>query len=106
QHRPTRQGAALPSAPSRRPCFMNPQLSVVIPVFNEQDNIGPLLQEVALALRDAVSFEILCVDDQSEDGTPLVLRQQQQALPMLRVLRHRQRAGQSTAIRNGVKAAR
>lgn len=84
---------------------MTAQLSIVIPVFNEQDNIGPLLQEVALTLQDTVAFEILCVDDHSEDRTLSTLRQLQQSLPMLRVLQHQQRAGQSTAVRNGVKAA-
>lgn len=85
---------------------MTAQLSIVIPVFNEQDNIGPLLQEVAQTLQDTVAFEILCVDDHSEDRTLSTLRQLQQSLPMLRVLQHQQRAGQSTAVRNGVKAAR
>lgn len=85
---------------------MTPQLSVVIPVFNEQDNIGPLLQEVAVALQDVEPFEIICVDDHSQDGTLAVLQQLRPHLPMLRVIQHRQRAGQSTAVRNGVKAAR
>lgn len=84
---------------------MNVQLSVVIPVFNEQHNIGPLLQEVAVALRD-IDFEILCVNDDSQDDTLQVLQRMRHSLPMLRVLHHRQRAGQSTAVRNGVKAAR
>ncbi len=85
---------------------MNVQLSVVIPVFNEQHNIGPLLQEVVAALGDATAFEIICVDDHSEDDTLQVLQKARDALPMLRVLQHRNRAGQSTAVRNGVKAAR
>ena len=40
-----------------------PQLSVVVPVFNERDNIPPLLAEIAAALRGRVDFEIVYVDD-------------------------------------------
>lgn len=45
-----------------------PELSVVVPVFNEQDNIPPLLAEIAAALRGRVDFEIVYVDDASRDG--------------------------------------
>ena len=48
-------------------------LSVVIPVFNERDNIGPLVHEVVGRLRDRVAFDIICVDDDSEDDTRDVL---------------------------------
>ncbi len=82
-----------------------PALSVVIPVFNERGNIGPLVQEVVQHLRGRVDFEIVCVDDQSGDDTLQVLAALQPAVPELRVLAHRQRCGQSTAIRTGVRHA-
>lgn len=78
-------------------------LSVVIPVFNEQDNIAPLVREVVQHLRGRVSFAVLCVDDGSDDATPDVLASLQGEIPELRVLTHRQRCGQSAAIRTGVK---
>ncbi|MDT0945831.1 sigma 54-interacting transcriptional regulator, partial [Staphylococcus pseudintermedius] len=46
-----------------------PQLSVVVPVFNEQDNVAPLVQEITAALRGVTDFEIVYVDDHSRDGT-------------------------------------
>ena len=42
-------------------------LSIVIPVFNERGNIGPLVQEVVQHLRGRIPFDIVCVDDQSQD---------------------------------------
>lgn len=83
-----------------------PELSVVVPVHNEQDNIAPLVGEIVAALRGAIAFEIVYVDDLSRDGSVATLQTLQTSTPELRVLRHLQQAGQSTAIRNGVKAAR
>jgi len=84
----------------------DPSLSVVVPVYNEQDNIAPLVGEIVAALRGRVSFEIIHVDDASSDATADALRAAMRVTPELRVIRHQQRAGQSTAVRNGVKAAR
>lgn len=80
-------------------------LSVVIPVFNERDNIGPLVHEVVRHLRGRVAFDIVCVDDHSEDDTRDVLVGLKAEVPELRVLLHHQRSGQSAAIRTGVKHA-
>lgn len=84
----------------------SPALSVVVPVFNEQDNIAPLVAEIVAALRGRVDFEIVYVDDRSRDGTFDALLRLKAQTPELRVLRHATQSGQSTAIRNGVKAAR
>ena len=83
-----------------------PDLSVVVPVFNERDNIPPLLAEIAAALRGRADFEIVYVDDASRDDSLDVLRNAKSAYPELRVVHHVSQSGQSTAIRNGVKAAR
>src|SRR3546814_1688661 len=88
-----------------------PLLSVVVPVFNEQDNVAPLVREIVAALRgrapeDGGDFEIVYVDDHSSDGTLAALRGLKSEVPELRVLRHVAQSGQSTAIRTGVKAAR
>jgi dolichol-phosphate mannosyltransferase len=83
-----------------------PALSVVVPVFNERDNIPPLLAEIATALRGRVEFEVVYVDDASRDDSLAVLAAARSRHPELRVIRHLQQSGQSTAIRNGVKAAR
>jgi dolichol-phosphate mannosyltransferase len=83
-----------------------PELSVVVPVFNERDNIPPLLAEIATALRGKADFEIVYVDDDSTDDSRAVLAAQKAAYPELRVLHHVSRSGQSTAVWNGVRAAR
>jgi dolichol-phosphate mannosyltransferase len=85
---------------------MTPELSVVVPVFDEQDNVAPLVHEIVAALRGRVPFEILFVDDHSHDGTLAALQALRTEVPELRVLHHAQQSGQSTAIRTGVKAAR
>ena len=83
-----------------------PELSVVVPVFNEQDNVAPLVGEIVAALRGAVPFEIVYVDDKSRDKTLEVLKGLMANTPELRVVQHLDQSGQSTAVRNGVKAAR
>ncbi len=83
-----------------------PDLSVVVPVFNERDNIPPLLAEITAALRGRADFEIVYVDDASKDDSLAVLAEAKKQYPELRVVRHVSQSGQSTAIRNGVRAAR
>lgn len=83
-----------------------PQLSVVVPVFNERDNVKPLIDEIVVALRGRHDFEIVYVDDCSKDDSLAVLQGLRAAVPELRIIRHLSQSGQSTAVRNGVKAAR
>jgi len=83
-----------------------PQVSVVVPVFNEQDNIAPLVHEITAALRGLLLFEIIYVDDCSKDDSREILKQLRTTVPELRVFGHTRQSGQSTAIRNGVKQAR
>ncbi|PZO09823.1 MAG: dolichol-phosphate mannosyltransferase [Lysobacteraceae bacterium] len=83
-----------------------PQLSVVIPAFNEAGNVAALLAETLAALRGVVAFEVIFVDDHSRDGTLAALQAAKADTPELRVIAHATQSGQSTAIRTGVKAAR
>jgi len=82
-----------------------PEMSVVVPVKNEAENIQPLIEEICAALEGKISFEIVYVDDGSDDETPQKLRDMQAKLDNLRVVTHRQSCGQSTAVRTGVKQA-
>jgi dolichol-phosphate mannosyltransferase len=82
------------------------ELSVVIPVKNEAGNIAPLVAEIADALDGGIEYEILYVDDGSEDSTAAEIRRLQASLPQLRLVRHTSSCGQSAAIHSGVKAAR
>ncbi|HKE44519.1 MAG TPA: glycosyltransferase family 2 protein [Steroidobacteraceae bacterium] len=86
---------------------MQPEVSVVIPVCNEAENIEPLAREIDAALRGRVPFEIIYVDDGSTDATADIARRlRERELPNLRLLRHSFRSGQSAAVRSGVAAAR
>ncbi len=80
-------------------------LSVVIPVKNEAGNIAPLVGEIAAALDALAGYEIVYVDDGSEDATAAEIGRLQAGMPQLRLVRHARSCGQSAAIRSGVKAA-
>ncbi len=82
-----------------------PEIAVVVPAHNEAENVGPLIDEIATALKDR-SFEMIFVDDGSTDATPQSLVTAGSAHPELRVVRHRRACGQSTAVVSGVRAAR
>ena len=82
-----------------------PDISVVVPVHDEQGAAGPLAREIAAAFAGR-SYEMLFVDDASKDGTLAELRALMAELPALRVLSHASNAGQSRAVRTGVLAAR
>ncbi|MBV9860026.1 MAG: glycosyltransferase family 2 protein [Alphaproteobacteria bacterium] len=81
-------------------------LSLVIPVKNEADNIAPLAAEIRAALHGRLAYEIVYVDDGSTDTTAGEIRRAQQSSPEVRLLRHARGCGQSAAIRTGVRAAR
>jgi dolichol-phosphate mannosyltransferase len=81
-------------------------LSVVIPVKNEAENIAPLVGEIRGALDGFIGYEILFIDDGSDDATAAEISRLAAATPGLRLLRHAQSCGQSAAIRTGVRAAR
>ena len=82
------------------------ELSVVVPVRDEADNIAPLIDEIRASLDGVLVYEIVCVDDGSKDATPDRLDEARATCPGLRVIRHRECCGQSAAIRTGVEAAR
>src|SRR5260370_9025766 len=81
-------------------------LSVVIPVKDEAANVAPLVAELRAALDGFLDYEIVFVDDGSEDGTAAEVARLQAEAPHLRLLRHMRSCGQSAAIRSGVRATR
>jgi len=82
-----------------------PDISIVVPVCDEEGAAAPLAREIADAFAGR-RVEIIFVDDASGDGTRASLLAAAPALPALRVLWHGRNAGQSRAIRTGVSAAR
>jgi dolichol-phosphate mannosyltransferase len=81
-------------------------LSVVIPVHNESDNVLPLTEEVVAALEGRYDYEVVLVDDGSDDDTPARLADAARRFPRVRIVRHARRSGQSTALSTGVRFAR
>jgi dolichol-phosphate mannosyltransferase len=82
-----------------------PEISVVVPVFNEEGAAAPLAEEIAAAFAGR-DHEIIFVNDASRDGTLDRLTALKARLPQLRVLTHRRNSGQSRSVRTGVLAAR
>ena len=80
-------------------------ISVVVPVKDEEKNVAPLANEIAAAIANEPSAEIIFVDDGSTDATPDMLVNLKQRLPQLRVIRHARNLGQSRSILTGVRAA-
>lgn len=83
-----------------------PLLAIIVPVKNEAENILPLIAEIQASLSGRADFEIIYVDDGSNDQTPARLRDAARLHANLRVLRHRLSCGQSAAVASGVRAAR
>ena len=78
-----------------------PELSVVVPTFNERDNV-PLLVERLKAVLDGIDWEAVFVDDDSPDGTATVAGDLAQQDPRIRVIRRVGRRGLSTAVVEGI----
>jgi dolichol-phosphate mannosyltransferase len=82
----------------------SPELVVVVPTFNERDNIAPLLQKLTEALRD-VHWEVVFVDDDSTDGTVAALEQACRANRHVRSVRRLGRRGLASAVVEGIQTS-
>ena len=82
-----------------------PEISIVVPVFDEEGAAPDLAREIAAAF-EGRDYEMVFVDDKSRDGTLAALTALKGELPRLRVLAHRANSGQSRSIRTGIRAAR
>ncbi|HXZ02274.1 MAG TPA: glycosyltransferase family 2 protein [Stellaceae bacterium] len=81
-----------------------PELTVVVPTFNEHDNVAPLIELLAAALQ-GIDWEVIFVDDDSADGTAAMVRGIAQRNPRVRCLQRIGRRGLSTACIEGVLAS-
>jgi glycosyltransferase involved in cell wall biosynthesis len=77
----------------------------VLPVYNERENLAPLLDEIATALRE-IPFEIVAVDDGSTDGSLEALERLVVRHPALRIVAFERNSGQSAAFSAGFDTAR
>ena len=101
---PTGQMQKAPVAGGAEP---RPEISVVIPLYNEEPNVEPLLDELFSVLhRLARSHEVICVDDGSKDGTFAKLAAYAAKEPALRAIRFRLNFGQTAAMSCGIEHAR
>jgi glycosyltransferase involved in cell wall biosynthesis len=84
-----------------------PDLSIVFPVFNEEENVPILLEEIARAMNGQPwSYEMVAVDDGSRDRSLDVLRRSRAKYPSLRVLAFEKNCGQTAALDAAWRAAR
>lgn len=83
------------------------KVSVVVPAYNEAENIFPLVEQFNSMFREAkLSGEVILVDDGSADGTFLKASQCQKRYPFLRVITHRKNRGLTAALETGFNDAR
>jgi len=81
--------------------------TILIPAYNEAENIGPLLfeiQEVMQALNEP--WEVIVIDDASTDETWQQLESTQKRISQLRAFRHSKQSGQSNALETGIQQAK
>lgn len=84
-----------------------PELSVIVPVFNEAENLEPLCREVHAVLDAAkIDFELVFSDDGSTDDTPRVLHLLADEFPRVRVVTLRRNSGQTAALSAAFDQAR
>jgi glycosyltransferase involved in cell wall biosynthesis len=81
-------------------------VSIVVPVRNEAENLAPLIAEITAVLDGRWAYEIIYVNDGSTDATAARLAELMRQRGNLRQIRHAVSAGQSAAVRSGVRAAR
>lgn len=83
---------------------MAENLAIIVPVYNEEDNILPLARQVSAAFaRQDQPYELLFVDDASSDHTWARIQEAQRAHPNVRGVRHRLNSGQSAAFLTGLR---
>jgi glycosyltransferase involved in cell wall biosynthesis len=83
------------------------EISVVVPVYNEEGNLPVLIPKLVEALKGpGLSYEMIFVDDGSSDGSRKILKEMASQYPFLRILRLRENRGLSTALVAGMREAR
>lgn len=81
-------------------------LSIVLPCYNEQENIAAAVRDVHAWMNDAkIDGEIIVVNDGSKDASADILHKLQQEIPSLRIVTHEKNQGYGIAVRSGLDAA-
>ncbi len=83
-----------------------PRLSIVVPLFNEEENVALLVAAVRDALPSSLTWELVLVDDGSRDRTPAIAAELAAADPRIRLIRLARNYGQTPAMQAGFDHAR
>jgi dolichol-phosphate mannosyltransferase len=82
------------------------EIAVIVPVYNEEDNVLPMAREVSEAMKNSGrSYELVFVDDASSDGSWKKIEEARREFPHVRGLRHAVNSGQSAALWTGIQAS-
>jgi dolichol-phosphate mannosyltransferase len=85
---------------------VRPEIAIVVPLFNEADNVRPLVEELARVFRqEERSWEVVLVDDASTDGTWNRVKEMAAVDPRVRGIRHGSNRGQSAAVWTGIEGS-
>jgi len=96
-----------PLAATAAPTSARPKLSVIVPMYNEQESVAPLYRAIVTALTPlGLSFEMIFVDDGSADRTVAVARELARGDARLRIVKFRRNYGQTAAMAAGIEYAR
>ena len=80
-------------------------ISIVIPIYNEQDNIIQLIKEVRASLEKKINYEIIVVDDGSDDNTYEVVNKIKKINKNITIISHKKNYGQSIGLLTGIMEA-
>lgn len=85
---------------------VSPEVSVVVPIYNEVESLPQLINAITTTLTaTGLSYELICIDDGSKDGSGMLLKQQAQSHPNLRAILLRRNYGQTAAMAAGFNYA-
>ena len=83
----------------------SPQFSLIVPCYNEESNIGPVLEQIALAMKPFGDYEVLLVDDRSSDATWMKIQEAAEADPKVKGFRLSRNFGHQAALYAGMSRA-
>ena len=82
------------------------KISIIIPIYNEENNITNLIEEIRVSLKNKVNYEIVVVNDGSDDNTFQVLKELKKNRKNILVINHKKNYGQSIGLKTGINHAK
>ena len=81
-------------------------LSIILPTYNEKNNINILIKKILEILKDVESKEVIVVDDNSPDGTYLYCKKEFETNNQIKLILRQNNRGLANSIRDGIKASK